>query len=126
MCKCLIPPLGGNMSQSTTRVQIINAAETDLGGGFKLCLQWCRYLYGDGSLEYGYRSIWKDPKGKLLAHRGQARVPSLRTLLGLINTAVNEGWGDYDGASLSLSNFLKITSVERGTGLEPATLSLEG
>lgn len=82
------------MSQSTTRVQVINSAGVGFGGA-ELCFQWCRYLYGDGSFDYGYRFIWKNKK--LLAHRGQARIPSVEVMNQLVKIAKQEGWGDYDG-----------------------------
>lgn len=76
-----------------TRIQVVNEAQYSFENGWKLCLQHCRYVYNDGNLEEGYRFIWRDPTGKLVAHRGQARIPSLDIALKLINEAIRAGWG---------------------------------
>lgn len=83
---------------NVTRVQVLNNCEVPEGKfGHKLCFQWCRYVNGDSTLDYGYRFIWKDPKGNLMAHRGQARIPSLTVMNLLTQEAIDQGWGNYDG-----------------------------
>ena len=63
--------------------------------GHELCFQLCSYIYDDGSeTEEGFRFIWKDPQGKMLPQRGQARIPSLDDLRKLVDQAIKEGWGD--------------------------------
>ena len=62
----------------------------------RICLQWCRYLYDDGTMEHGYRFIWRGPDGKTVPARGQARLPSLAIATGLIAIAEAEGWGDHE------------------------------
>jgi hypothetical protein len=84
------------------RVQVVNEttdnsnpAPTD----WTLWFQWCRYFYDDGTMDYGYRFIWKRPQtegGSLQAARGQARIPSIRVLEQLVAQARDAGWGDYD------------------------------
>ena len=67
--------------------------------GHKLSFQWCRYLYDQesgGGMDYGYRFIWESPTRGLMAHRGQARIPSIKILESLIAKAKEEGWGDYE------------------------------
>lgn len=60
-----------------------------------LCLQWCRYIYEDRSVEYGYRFIWRWPHTrKLQAARGQARIPSVELMQRLISEATAAGWGN--------------------------------
>lgn len=76
-----------------SRVQVVQETSYQFPRGGKLCFQWCRYLHPDGSMEEGYRFIWKTEDGKLLAHRGQARIPSVEVALMLIKKAQNEGWG---------------------------------
>ena len=83
------------------RVQVIKQTSLTPDPGptdWSLWLQWCRYLYDDdaGSMDYGYRYIWKRPGGALQAARGQARVPSMAEMEQLIAKAKAEGWGDYD------------------------------
>ena len=76
------------------RVQVINEArlkDTDP----TVCFQWCQYVYDDGTSEHGYRFIWRNEEGKLMAHRGQARIESMKDLEKLIAKAKKEGWGDY-------------------------------
>jgi len=62
-----------------------------------LWLQWCRYVYDDGSSEMGYRFIWKKPNGNLLPSRGQARLPSVGCAQRLIEEAKKQGWGQNQG-----------------------------
>lgn len=84
-----------------TRVQVLNNTEVDAAeGGHKLCFQWCRYVYGDNTLDYGYRFIWKNPAGGLMAHRGQARLQSFAVMTKLMKQAIDAGWGNYDGAAV--------------------------
>lgn len=56
----------------------------------ELCFQRAVYAY-DKDPEMGYRFIWRND-GKLLAHRGQARIPDKATLLELIDRAEKAGW----------------------------------
>ena len=86
------------------RVQVIK--ETTLNTSpapddWTLWLQWGRYLYDDeaGTMNYGYRFIWKRPQsqgGSLQAARGQARIPSMTEMEQLIAKAKQLGWGNYD------------------------------
>ncbi len=74
------------------RVQVVaevKASDVGLSGfptsdGWDLCFQQCRYVYNDGSIEEGYRFIWRDPNGKLRPQRGQARIPSLDVVCKLV------------------------------------------
>lgn len=80
------------------RVQILNEAMSDEGGGWHLCFQWCRYLYENNEIQHGYRFIWrKPPHGNIQPARGQARIPSLAKLKTLTDQAEREGWGGHDG-----------------------------
>lgn len=79
------------------RVQVVNEATRQMAVGYTLCFQWCRYFYDDGSLEYGYRFIWRREDGSLQAARGQARIPSIRVAQELMQEASAAGWGNYDG-----------------------------
>ncbi|MCG0276641.1 MAG: hypothetical protein L5655_10915 [Thermosediminibacteraceae bacterium] len=76
-----------------TRVFVMNEVSYALDNGWTLCLQKCRYIHGDGTIEEGYRFIWKDKEGRLQAHRGQARIPSLAIAQKLIEKAIEAGWG---------------------------------
>ena len=84
------------------RVQVVNETTDNASPGsadWTLWFQWCRYFYDDGTMEYGYRFIWKRPQsegGSLQAARGQARIPSIRVLEQLVAQARTGGWGDYD------------------------------
>lgn len=80
----------------SARVQIINEVIEDgkeIGKGWVLCLQWCRYIYDDGTMEMGFRFIWRREDGKLQAARGQARIPDLEAASRLIQKAKDQGWG---------------------------------
>lgn len=83
-----------NMIQ--TRVYVENEATYSLYNGWTLCLQKCRYIHGNGDEEKGYRFIWKDPNGRLQAHRGQARIPSLAIAQKLMEEAIKAGWGNEE------------------------------
>ena len=84
------------------RVQVINETTENANSGptdWTLWFQWCRYFYDDGTMEYGYRFIWRRPQsegGSLQAARGQARIPSVRVLEQLVTQARAGGWGNYD------------------------------
>ncbi|MBV1820429.1 hypothetical protein L0P54_10485 [Anaerosalibacter bizertensis] len=78
-----------------TRVIVLNEVKTDKPNGWQLCFQYCRYEYGDGSEENGYRFIWRRPNGNLQGARGQARIPSTVDILNLVGLAISEGWGHY-------------------------------
>ena len=82
------------------RVQIINEAISGDEGDWRLCFHWCRYLHDDGNIELGYRFIWRRPDGSLQAARGQARIPTIAAARALMDQAIMEGWGDYDGDKL--------------------------
>jgi hypothetical protein len=85
---------GGPMA---THVIILNeiAHPEHRPNGWRLCLQWVRYQYDDGSEpETGYRFIWRRPDGSLQPARGQARIPSLADAELLIRLAREMGWGD--------------------------------
>lgn len=85
------------------RVQVVNetASVDTYTDGRQLSFQWCRYLYDDGSMDYGYRFIWKDSNGRLQPARGQARIPSMRELTELTERARFEGWGTYDANKIN-------------------------
>jgi len=76
-----------------TEVRIIREVTNGLEGNWRLCFQWCEYLYDNGDdPEFGYRFIWRRPNGHLQAARGQARIGSAEELEELIDLARNEGW----------------------------------
>jgi hypothetical protein len=75
---------------------ILNEVSTERPGGWKLCFQRVRYIYDDGTIQEGYRFIWRRPDNSLQAARGQARIPSLKVASSLIAEAEKAGWGHYD------------------------------
>lgn len=85
------------------RVQIINEICNEIGGGWELCFQWCRYFFDEGDMLYGYRFIQRRPSGDLHAVRGQTRIPSTKIAQELIKSAIEEGWGNYDANDMTLS-----------------------
>ena len=83
---------------ASASVKVLNEVSRAIGNGeWKLFFQWCEYKYDDGSLEKGYRFIWKRPDGSLQAARGQARIPSAAIALELMSEAMHQGWGHYTG-----------------------------
>jgi hypothetical protein len=91
-----------------TRVQVLNetswteSAQT----GATLWFQWCRYLYDDGQVQYGYRFTWKRALSESREQQptsGQARIPSIDIHERLVRQARSEGWGDYDDQRISSS-----------------------
>lgn len=78
------------------KVVVLNEAKKGVEGDWILCFQYCRYEYGDGVEENGYRFIWRRPNGNLQAARGQARIPSISDILELTSVAIKEGWGHYN------------------------------
>lgn len=81
------------MAQS--RVVVLNEVKTSKPNGWTLCFQYCRYEYGDGNEENGYRFIWRRPNNNLQGARGQARIPSIADILFLTGNAISEGWGNH-------------------------------
>ena len=80
------------------RVQVIKEVMTGnpmITKEWELCLQWCLYVYDDGTNENGYRFIWRRPDGSLQPARGQARIPSLEQAEELMKKAKSDGWGKY-------------------------------
>ncbi len=74
-------------------VRIIKEVQSGEDGNWKLCFQWCEYVYDDGEdNQFGYRFIWRRPDGSLQAARGQARIPSFHAMNELIELAAKEGW----------------------------------
>jgi hypothetical protein len=84
-------------SRTTARVQVIHETADGLAGDWRLCFQWCRYIFANGDMEEGYRFIWRRPDSSLQAARGQARIPSIEVARGLMQRAEEEGWGQYEG-----------------------------
>lgn len=78
------------------RVIVLNSTEKDMGEGWTLCFQYCRYHLTSKEQE-GYRFIWKTPEGRLQPARGQARIPSIADALKLISEAMRLGWGNKNG-----------------------------
>ena len=76
-----------------SRVSIIKEVPKNINlSDSKLCFQWCRYQYDDGTNELGYRFIWRDDKNRLKPQRGQARIPSFIEMQNLLDEAKNDGW----------------------------------
>lgn len=79
-------------------VRIIEEVMIEKGSGWRLCFQWCEYIYGGGKEnENGYRFIWRKPNSNhLQAARGQARIPSIADIRALMDAAEIEGWLGID------------------------------
>ncbi|MDR6921221.1 hypothetical protein SAMN05421786_103239 [Chryseobacterium ureilyticum] len=73
-------------------VKIIREVTNGSPGNWRLCFQWCEYIYDNGSTEKGYRFIWRRDDDTLQAARGQARIPSFRDMQELIFLAAQDGW----------------------------------
>lgn len=69
------------------RVNVLHSVE-EKKGNCSIAFQFCEYP----DKEYGYRFIWKNQEGKLMAHRGQARIPDLETIYQLKTKAAKAGW----------------------------------
>lgn len=78
------------------RVVVLNEATIGTPEDWMLCFQYCRYEYGDGNEENGYRFIWRRPNGNLQGARGQARIPSISDINLLTSKALAEGWGHHN------------------------------
>jgi hypothetical protein len=81
-------------------IKVLHEAKIKQNTGYTLCFQWgeCRYP-PTKEVEHGYRFIYRDPAGNLRPQRGQARLPSLKLIRKLLETAEEEGWGGYEGES---------------------------
>jgi hypothetical protein len=78
------------------RVQILNEVITGMPNGWRLAFQRARYIFDDGTMQEGFRFIWRRPDGSLQGARGQARIPSLRVARLLMAEAESAGWGHFD------------------------------
>lgn len=80
---------------ASTRIQVVHQVRTQPNpSGHTLCFQWVRYPYADGGIDEGYRFIWRNPNGNMIAHRGQARIPSRKIEDALRKAATDQGWGN--------------------------------
>lgn len=75
-----------------------------IGSNWVLCLQWCEYIYNDGSSQMGFRFIWRRPDGSLQAARGQARIPDLDIAVALMEKARELGWGNNSNKGEKVDN----------------------
>ncbi|HXA26898.1 MAG TPA: hypothetical protein VNW90_31790 [Acetobacteraceae bacterium] len=83
------------------RVQVLNEVSITPEDDWRLSFQRVRYVYDDGTIEEGYRFIWRRPDNSLQGARGQARIPSLRIARLLMAEAEKAGWGHYDADNAS-------------------------
>jgi len=84
-----------------TRVVVLNEVKKGDQGDWNLCFQWCRYEYGGGTEQNGYRFIWRRPNGNLQGARGQAVIPSIADIMELTAEAIKAGWGHYLNSEIS-------------------------
>ncbi len=85
-----------------SRVRPLKETTIDPAGEAQLWLQWCRFE-SDEEIQFGYRYIWKQSTGELLASRGQTRIPNLEVVRRLLETAQLQGWGNRDGLEMQKS-----------------------
>jgi len=81
------------------RVQVIHEAiegDPNEKNTWKLCFQYCLYVFDDGTSKNGYRFIWRRPDGSLQPARGQARILSINQAVTLLKMARAQGWGNYE------------------------------
>jgi len=84
-----------------TRVQVIKEVRSGNPGDWRLCYQWCCFVYDNGEApQFGYRFVWRRPDDSIQPARGQARLPSLHEQLVLHAEAGHQGWGDFDADAL--------------------------
>ena len=69
---------------------------SDLGLSSKssrdLCFQKVTYVESEAKKHSGFRFMYRDEKGRLLAQKGQAKIPNIATAKALISTAEAKGW----------------------------------
>jgi len=81
----------GNVWKQPTKV--LHEVRFDRGDPYFLCLQYCRFDYGSGIVEEGYRFTWDRPNGYLKGV--QTRIPSYSDIDKLMAQAIVQGWGHY-------------------------------
>ena len=75
-----------------SRVKIIKEVPKNIiHKDWKLCFQWCQYIYENGTSEFGYRFIWRDELNRLRPQRGQARIPTFKEMDTLLDEAKIDG-----------------------------------
>lgn len=80
------------------RVHVVHQTpDAVVPGAWQLRLQWCRFLFPNGAMQYGYRLVWLTPGGRLLATRAQTRLPSKQHVDRLFDAAAEAGWGHLNG-----------------------------
>ena len=104
------------MSKNWTEVH--DEVFVEIESSARLCFQWCTYHYEDPGLQPAgtYRFIWRDPTGRQMAHRGQARIPDAQTLYQLLRKAKEAGW---------LPNEEDWANADAGAGYDGGVLSQE-
>ena len=86
------------------RVDVLREVKSGDVGEWQLCFHWCRYRLDDGTIQYGYRFVWRRQEdGSIQAARGQARIPSFAWATELMDKAAKAGWGDRDGDQMELA-----------------------
>jgi hypothetical protein len=83
------------------RVHILREVRHGDVGEWQLCFHWCRYVFEDEPILYGYRFVWRRKEdGSIQAARGQARIPNYRVAKELMDAAEKSGWGNRDADEL--------------------------
>lgn len=91
------------MASVKTHVKVIHEVKRhEVENKWVLCFQYCKYVYDANTSETGYRFMWRQPNGKLLSAKGQARIPKMSDLLYLVSKAMEQGWGNLEEKEVDL------------------------
>jgi hypothetical protein len=85
----ILPDHHERSPMASTRIFVSQSVSEPVNAD-ELCFQRCTYLYDNGTKDDGLRFIYRR-EGRLIAHRGQARIPSKQILLSLIDKAEKAG-----------------------------------
>ena len=91
------------MAQYKPHVKVIYEVKRhEVENKWVLCFQYCKYCYDANTSETGYRFMWRQPNGKLLSAKGQARIPKMSDILYLVSKAMEQGWGNLEEKEVDL------------------------
>lgn len=91
------------MANVKTHVKVIHEVKRhEVENKWVLCFQYCKYVYDANTSETGYRFMWRQPNGKLLSAKGQARIPKMSDILYLVSKAMEQGWGNLEEKEVDL------------------------
>lgn len=75
-----------------TNASILNEVTNGRQGDWRLCFQLCELVNEQGSLEQGYRFVWRGPDDSLESVKSHSGMFSSNDMYELMQLATVDGW----------------------------------